>query len=325
MTQRHPRPHARLVRKAMVLLGVAIGLAGAGSGALAQGTPLLTSSQALQVVQAYNVANGQANYSLNTTVQNQSEEGSAAQVDDATYAMLRLQNKLHEGTSAAPAPWIPAVEVPQQTGTPANFLATVALRHAGKVYTTVFLFQKDAPSRPWRVLYEPALGIDQHLALASGSAAQMATPNSEIVKALAGYWLAYAHRPTLPPSLAAGPQTTGLVASLEQVTAAAASHGLAELFTVRSGPWPARTIVVGGGARLTFGTITLATSLRSSKAGTLLVQDSGRTHFPAFVSPGHYARVTITNQIEVAILTPSGGGASRVVGIGGGSVAAAGS
>ncbi len=318
MTQRRlPLPHHPR-RPLLALAGAVAAVAAATGPALAAGVPLLTRAQALTVLQGYNVANGKANYALDTALQNQHEEGSAAQIDNATYAMLRLQGKAHEGTSAAPERWTAQVEVPRQASTPANFLATASVNAGGKLYTTVFLFQKDSREQPWRVTYEPGLAVNQHLVLASSAAAKMRTPDTRIMRTLAAYWTAYASHPSLPSALAAGANTSGLVASLEQASTAVVKQGTGQSYVAKLGPWPARTIVVGGGASLTFGTINLDTTIRILKKGVTLVQDTGRTRFPPLVAPGKYTRIVITDQVEVAILTPAKGGPAQVVGIGGG-------
>ncbi|MHB1524940.1 MAG: hypothetical protein ACYCZN_01445 [Candidatus Dormibacteria bacterium] len=277
-------------------------------------------ARALQIAQAYNRNNAKANFTLNTALQNKNEEGVSAEMDDTYYQMLRDEGKHSEG-NGKPASWHFTVHVFNQAATPAYFVAETAGTKASKGSGNLFLFAKDSPKSPWRVLYEPdgpTSGFPGFVSVGNGYVAagppakRLVTTPKGAVSDLATYWAGYSASSTALGLLQAGQFTSGFGGTeRSDVTSFAANtkgYG-SEAISASVDSAPIISFLTTNGA-LVFGAIDVAYTFQPGQPGSgrYLLQNAARTNFGALLPPGQYSSNIILNYVsQVALLVPKSG------------------
>ncbi len=269
--------------------------------------------RALQIAQTYNLNNAKANFTLNTALQNKNEEGVSAQLDDAYYQMLRDEGKTSEG-NGKPAHWHFTVYVFNQAATPAYFVAETAATKTSKGYGDLFLFKKDSPKGPWRVLYEEAvLAKNMPTFVSAGNGYVASAPLPKILVAspgaaisdLANYWSNYANASAPLGLLQSGPDTSTLNAEMQSVASGTASQHGSVLASFSEANTPILAFPTTAGA-LVFGVIDWS-FVNTPPSGSRITQPSSRSNADALLAPGNYTSITYNEVTAVALLVPKAG------------------
>lgn len=276
------------------------------TGCAATPNYVTTPSRALQIAQAYNKNNAKANSTLNTALQNQNEEGVSAAMDNAYYQLLRDEGKTSEVNSMPAAPHF-TVHVFNQAATPAYFVAETAPTKSSKGYGNLFLFVKDNPKSPWRVLYElSVLAKNMPTFVPAGNGYVAAAPLSRHLVAsqgtaisdLVSYCSNYASASTPLGLLQSGPDTSGWNAwTRSHLSGGPSTASVVASFSEDSSPIIAFPTTNGA---LVFGAIDW--SITSTLSSGTYIQPSSRSNANALLAPGNYTSITYNKVTQIASL-----------------------
>lgn len=299
----------RLIVCAAAMLGM-LGIAGCAR------TPnyVTSPSQASRILQAYNRANAQANFTLNTALENQNAEGVSAEIDDADYQLLRDESKTSDG-NGKPWRYHATTYVFNQATTPAYFVAVTGPVQGQTGGGWLYLFRKDTVKSPWRVLYEislsPKEALPEFVSAGNGYVAAGPLPKSLVASPSAAigdvvnYWSDYTTATTPLGLLQSGAYTSGWNAeSRGSVAQYSHSHiAGATSFSQDSSPIIAFPTKTGA---LVFGAIDQSTSY-TLNPGWSATQPATRSDWTALLAPGTYTEITFNGITQVALSVPRHG------------------
>jgi hypothetical protein len=237
-----------------------------GSGARLTGTaaaPLLTKSQAQEVLGKYETTNNQANKALDDKLLASAETGAQLDMDSAAYKLRRAsKQKFTEFTYAKPVFFIPRL-----SSYPRWFAVSAASREAGSrsdgdrqsVYRQqhALLFMQDKSGAPWRLAADPfptgkpiggvSLDKDGYATAVKPDDAQLALPPSKVGAAHAALLTGGPKDPGAT-GIATGPHTTQAYQALKQATGqfARLGVGLTSQFAPSTAPVYALRTADGG-------------------------------------------------------------------------------
>lgn len=296
----------------------------AGCGGASAASYAITPAQALAAFNSYNHNNAKANETLNTSLQNQNETGTSAEIDDAYYQTYRDQGKTTEGKySLLPKPYViypfNYAASPLKAGGTEYFVATTG--KTSKPYSLI-LFSKTGVKGNWQVLYEPTMLAGQPPEfIANGGGyydggplpKQLVASPVRALNDLVDYFNSYntPSTPSLGP-FAPGPTTTGFMTRYQNNVTSEKQHGVTVQFNFSQDSSPIVSLPVKGGT-LVFGAYDLSEAF-TWPANAYVVQNSARTNWPTLLAPGTYhTDVTLDGVVQVVMLVPSKG-QIRVIG-----------
>lgn len=342
------KPQIPLVAAALVavaLLAAACSVSGgvhAGSGPTSTAgptggsptSPVPTVAEARQILARFSTNNSAANASLDTTLQNRNETGSAAAIDDEGYLLARKQ-----GEKSLPGGHFsfvsPSFFIPAASGYPQVFWVYAASSVGGA--HSVLVFRRTSAAGPWRVVYEPglnatpparlpavALGAHGHASVVGASATGLRVAPGQLVARLGAYLSSNAK--TAASTFAPGSFTSGMVSSdlsyQHQLAAKKLQDARSYVGDTKFGGYALRT---RGGGALVVGVLaesdTVSLSANSS-GGFTYTGKPGSNPLQLLYGPGPFASATQHLLEEVLAYDPpaSGGAAVSILGEYGGFV-----
>lgn len=322
----------------MALAGLCV-LAASCGGTTAGPKAVVNASAVPRIVAAYSAANNRSNAALSQPDQASDEQGSALALDDAAYALeARAGFVTADGNRYYPFNLVPTeVSVPRQTGYPARFEAVLrtkpspgtpaSYRCAGG--SEVGVFVKDSAGAPWRAALEPQVSTRRVPPLARGAGgfapavepaqqSQAATVPSGLARALA----LYARTGRLSDGLTESDfGMAGKCWSIDNLRADVIAEGANDVVeTVSVSVYTPDDLTVvplapDHGVLAVF-SLEIGTSFRARTAGEAIGwPHSSSDPLEDVVPPGAYSSVTVPEICEIAaIVPPTGGGATSVVG-----------
>ncbi len=293
-------------------------------GAAASG---ITAAAAKTVVSDYNAANTKANNALDVALQNQHEEGASALIDNAYYQEFKLMGQKSEGGTYAAPKWSTAVYPATTQGWPKYFLADVRTTSKPAAPPQLFLFAQDARNASWRVLYEVPIGslanpiLVPQVAESQGTIPVSNAGNTSMLTAFASYRSNYTNASS--SKFAGGEFTSGWNLKTQTQFAGLRTNGSVSVSCTYEGKYQPLELPLANGGTLVFAIFQTVDSVKM-QSQFYLQQPASRSVLPAFLAPGAYSAMTITQLDEVAFVIPKGSGKIQVIGDYGGIIKATG-
>lgn len=287
----------------------------------------ITTSAAKTVVQEYNAANSKANNTLDVSLQNLHEEGASVLIDNAYYQLFKLMGQKSEGGTYAVPKWNTTVYPGKTSGWPKYFLADVRTTSKPVAPPQLFLFAQDAKNDPWRVQYEIPVGslanpiAVPRVANSQGTISINIPNDTSMFAAFARYRSNY----TVASSskFAGGEFTSGWNLKTQSQFAGLSTNGTVSVSCSYDSQYQPLALPLAQGGTLVFAVFRTVDAV-SMQSQFYLQQSRTRSVLPAFLAPGAYSSMKITQLDEVAFIIPQGSGKIQVIGDYGGIINASG-
>ncbi len=287
----------------------------------------ITTSAASAIVAEYNTANTTANNTLDVAIQNQHEEGASALIDNAYYQIFKLMGQKSEGGTYTAPKWDTTVYPATSQGWPKYFLADVRTTSKPAAPPQLFLFSQDARNARWRVLYEIPVGSLANpipvpgIAAAHGAIAVSDATDTSMLTAFASYRSNY--MTATSSKFAGGEFTSGWNLKTQSQFAGLRTSGSISVSCAYDSQYQPLEFPLAQGETLVLAIYRTVDAVSMHQQYSLQ-QPASRSVLPAFLGPGSYSSMTITQLDEVAFVIPQGTGKVQVIGDYGGIIKATG-
>lgn len=309
-------------------LVVAIGLLAGHARATAQiSSTSISVAEAKRIVREYDEVNADNNATLNVEGQGRIEGAPIVLIDDATFREYQGRGETTLGEHAR-ADQV-RVFVPEQAGSPRQFLATERVTSDGYTYRQVLAFVQAAEGEPWKVTLAAQLDSSEHLPrplvdrdgaahlVDADHAADLVARPEALSAELAQVWTRANGEERAPSTVFAdGPLTTGVIdAFVDRLSGTGITAEVDFQFAPAEEYPPVAYRTEGGGALALFA-VAARELLRPIDGEGALVQRESRDPLGGLVLPGRYASVIYDRIALVVASVPPGGRKARATVLG---------